>query len=415
MANPTTIEISPLAPKKFPNIKPVPGLRLCGQAVGLKSSGDKDLMIAELVKGTKIAGVMTNSRCPSAPVDWCRTILPEGRARAIIVNSGNANAFTGASGNKVVTSTVSRASKLFNCNPNEVYIASTGVIGEPLLEDQIAEKLSKVVTRLSPTSWKSASEAIMTTDTFAKAASVKTKIGSSEVVISGFAKGSGMIAPDMSTMLGFIFTNARLPAQVLQRLLRRAADSSFNSITVDGDTSTSDTLFLCATGKNARQKRILKSNDPDLKEFYNALESVCLNLANQIVSDGEGARKLITLNVSGAESKRAARNIGLSVANSPLVKTAVAGEDPNWGRIIMAVGKAGEKADRDKLSINIGGIPITHKGERSIDYNEAIVASYMKNKNIEISLDVGVGRSKATVWTCDLTHKYISINADYRS
>tara|TARA_B100000029_G_scaffold479151_1_gene525913 strand:- start:21319 stop:22566 length:1248 start_codon:yes stop_codon:yes gene_type:complete len=415
MANNTNIEISPLAPKKFPNINPVPGLRLCGQAVGLKSSGDKDLMIAELVKGTKIAGVMTNSRCPSAPVDWCRTILPKGTARAIIVNSGNANAFTGASGNQVVTSTVSRASKLFNCSPNEIYIASTGVIGEPLLEDEIAEKLSKVVTRLSPTSWKSASEAIMTTDTFAKAASTKTNIGNSEVIISGFAKGSGMIAPDMSTMLGFIFTNARLPAQVLQKLLRRAAESSFNSITVDGDTSTSDTLFLCATGKNTRQKRIHKSNDPDLKEFYNSLESVCINLAKQIVSDGEGAQKFITLNVFGAESKRAARAIGLSVANSPLVKTAVAGEDPNWGRIIMAVGKAGEKADRDRLSISIGGIPITDKGQRASDYNEAVVASYMKNRDIEISLNVGVGRSKATVWTCDLTHKYISINADYRS
>ncbi|NKB49687.1 MAG: bifunctional glutamate N-acetyltransferase/amino-acid acetyltransferase ArgJ [Alphaproteobacteria bacterium] len=410
-----TAAVSPLAPKGFPSIKPVAGVRLAGRAVGLKPGGAKDLMLAELAKGSTIAGVLTRSRCPSAPVDWCRAILPRGRARAIVVNSGNANAFTGNAGDQVVATTVATAAKLLGCRRDEIYIASTGVIGEPVSADYISGKLATVRRGLGVRAWRPAAEAIMTTDTFPKAASRTAKIGGAQVTISGFAKGSGMIAPDMATMLGFVFTDARLPAPILQKLLRRAADRSFNSITVDGDTSTSDTVLLAATGQIKGQPRINRANDPALADFYAALEAVCTDLAQQIVRDGEGAQKFVTVDVRGAESKRAARAIGLAIANSPLVKTAIAGEDPNWGRIVMAVGKAGEKADRDRLSIAIGGIAITEGGQLTPGYDEAPVAEYMKGAEIGISIDVGVGRGRATVWTCDLTHGYITINADYRS
>jgi glutamate N-acetyltransferase/amino-acid N-acetyltransferase len=415
MSKSVAAAVSPLAPKKFPSIKPVAGVRLTGRAIGLKPSGAKDLMLAELAKGTAIAGVLTRSRCPSAPVDWCREILPKGRARAIVVNSGNANAFTGAAGDRVVTNTVAAAARLIGCRRDEVYIASTGVIGEPVPPDFIAGKLAGVRRGLGARGWQPAAEAILTTDTFAKGASRTARIGNAEVTVSGFAKGSGMIAPDMATMLAFVFTNARLPAPVLQKLLRRATDRSFNAITVDGDTSTSDTVLLAATGQVRRQPRITRSNDPVLGEFRTALEQVCADLAQQIVRDGEGAQKFVTVNVRGAESSRAARAIGLAIANSPLVKTAIAGEDPNWGRIVMAVGKAGEKADRDRLSIAIGGIPITEDGQLVAGYDEAPVARHMKGAEIDLSVDVGVGRGRATVWTCDLTHGYITINADYRS
>ncbi|MCZ6591055.1 MAG: bifunctional glutamate N-acetyltransferase/amino-acid acetyltransferase ArgJ [Alphaproteobacteria bacterium] len=415
MSRSVSAAASPLAPKEFPPVKPVAGVRLSGRAVGLKPSGVKDLMLAELAKGTTIAGVLTRSRCPSAPVDWCRAILPKGRARAIVVNSGNANAFTGAAGDHVVANTVAAAARLIGCRRDEVYIASTGVIGEPVPPDFIAGKLATVRRGLGVRGWRSAAEAIMTTDTFPKIASRTAQIGGAEVTISGFAKGSGMIAPDMATMLAFVFTDARLPAPVLQKLLRRAADRSFNAITVDGDTSTSDTLLLCATGQARGQPRIGRSSDPALAGFSAALEEVCTDLAQQIVRDGEGAQKFVTVNVRGAESRRAARAIGLAIANSPLVKTAIAGEDPNWGRIVMAVGKAGEKADRDRLSIAIGGVPITEAGQRVPGYDEAPVAKHMKGLEIEMTVDVGVGRGRATVWTCDLTHGYITINADYRS
>jgi glutamate N-acetyltransferase/amino-acid N-acetyltransferase len=415
MSKSVTTAASPLAPKSFPAVKPVAGVRLSGRAAGLKPSGAKDLMVAELAKGTTIAGVLTRSRCPSAPVDWCRAILPKGRARAIVVNSGNANAFTGNAGDTVVANTVAAAAKLFGCRRDEVYIASTGVIGEPVPPDHIAGKLAGMRRTLGARAWRPAAEAIMTTDTFAKAASRTAKIGNATVTISGFAKGSGMIAPDMATMLGFVFTDARLPAPVLQKLLRRVTDRSFNAITVDGDTSTSDTVLLAATGQVKGQPRISRSNDPALAGFTAALEAVCTDLAQQIVRDGEGAQKFVTVNVRGAESKRAARAIGLAIANSPLVKTAIAGEDPNWGRIVMAVGKAGEKADRDRLSIAIGGIPITENGQLMPGYDEAPVARHMEGAEIDMDIDVGVGRGRATVWTCDLTHGYITINADYRS
>ena len=407
--------VSPLSPKNFPPIKSVPGVRLSGRAVGLKTSGAKDLMFAELARNTKIAGVFTRSRCTSAPVDWCKHILPHGKARAIIVNSGNANAFTGADGEIVVKNTVNKAVQLIGCSPKEIYIASTGVIGEPLPPFSIADNLASIRRGLGIRAWKTAAESIMTTDTFPKAASRLARIGNAEVVISGFAKGSGMIAPDMATMLGFIFTNARLPSQVLQKLLFKATKNSFNSITVDGDTSTSDTVLLSATGQVIGQPKVKRASDLIVADFYRALEEVCIDLAQQIVRDGEGAQKFINIIVSGAESKRAARVIGLAIANSPLVKTAVAGEDPNWGRIVMAVGKAGEKASRDKLSIDIGGNTITKDGRRVKEYDELLLANYMKKRDITISVDVGVGSGRASVWTCDLTHGYITINADYRS
>ena len=407
---------SPLAPAGFPEIANVCGVRLSGRAVGLKKHrGVKDLMVAAFAPGTTAAGVLTRSKCPSAPVEWCRTILPRGRARALVVNSGNANAFTGLAGDLQVAQTAGEAAQLFGCRAQDVYIASTGVIGEPRDPDYVASKLPEMKRALGAGHWQDAAEAIMTTDTFAKGASRKVRIGKTQVTISGFAKGSGMIAPDMATMLGFVFTDAKIPAPVLQRLVRWAADESFNAITVDSDTSTSDTVLMFATGQAKGQPRTTSAADKHLADFRAALRDVFVDLAQQVVRDGEGAQKFVTINVKGAESKRAARAVGLAVANSPLVKTAIAGEDANWGRIVMAVGKAGEKADRDRLSIAVGGVPITRLGQLVPGYDEAPVAAHMKGLEIDIDIDLGIGRGRGTVWTCDLTHGYISINADYRS
>jgi glutamate N-acetyltransferase/amino-acid N-acetyltransferase len=407
---------SPLAPARFPKIANVRGVRLSGRAVGLKKHrGVKDLMVAAFAPGTTAAGVLTRSKCPSAPVEWCRTILPRGSARALVVNSGNANAFTGLAGDLQVVQTAGEAAHLLGCRAQDVYLASTGVIGEPRDPDYVASKLPEMKRALGAGHWQDAAEAIMTTDTFAKGASRKVRIGKTQVTISGFAKGSGMIAPDMATMLGFVFTDAKIPAPVLQRLVRWAADESFNAITVDSDTSTSDTVLMFATGQAKGQPRIKSVADKRLADFRAALRDVFVDLAQQVVRDGEGAQKFVTINVKGAESKRAARAVGLAVANSPLVKTAIAGEDANWGRIVMAVGKAGEKADRDRLSIAIGGVPITRLGQLVTAYDEAPVAAHMQGLEIDIDIDLGIGRGRGTVWTCDLTHGYISINADYRS
>ena len=407
---------SPLAPARFPEISNVRGVRLSGRAVGLKKHrGVKDLMVAAFAPGTTAAGVLTRSKCPSAPVEWCRTILPRGSARALVVNSGNANAFTGIAGDLQVAQTAGEAAHLFGCRAQDVYVASTGVIGEPRDPDYVASKLPEMKRALGAGHWQDAAEAIMTTDTFAKGASRKVRIGKTQVTISGFAKGSGMIAPDMATMLGFVFTDAKIPAPVLQRLVRWAADESFNAITVDSDTSTSDTVLMFATGQAKGQPRIKSAADKHLADFRAVLRDVFVDLAQQVVRDGEGAQKFVTINVKGAESKRAARAVGLAVANSPLVKTAIAGEDANWGRIVMAVGKAGEKADRDRLSIAVGGVPITRLGQLVPGYDEAPVAAHMKGLEIDIDIDLGIGRGRGTVWTCDLTHGYISINADYRS
>jgi len=372
-------------------------------------------MVARLAPGTTVAGIFTKSRCPSAPVEWCRAVLPGGKIQAIVVNSGNANAFTGNAGDVVVAHTVKAAAKLVGCPRKQVFIASTGVIGVPVPPGYIAASLPKIVSELKPNSWRRAAEAILTTDTFPKGAMATARIGDTQVTVAGFAKGSGMIAPDMATMLGFVFTDAKIPARVLQTVLKAAADKSFNAITVDSDTSTSDTVLLCATGKGARHKPVKSARDGHLKDFRRALEAVMIDLAVQVVRDGEGAQKLIMIDVTGAVSAQSARRIGLSVANSPLVKTAVAGEDANWGRIVMAVGKAGEPADRDRLSIAMGGVPITAAGRVLDDYDEAPVAAHLKGSQIHIAIDIGLGRGHARVWTCDLTHGYITINADYRS
>ncbi|MCW8835213.1 MAG: bifunctional glutamate N-acetyltransferase/amino-acid acetyltransferase ArgJ [Rhodospirillales bacterium] len=405
---------SPLAPKAFPEMRPIAGVRLAAGAAGVRYSGRTDLMIAELSKGTTAAGVFTRSLCPSAPVDWCRKALASGKAQTLVVNSGNANAFTGKAGADAVKRTVAAAAKLMGCAQNQVYIASTGLIGEVLPDAKVTKALPKLAKALKPDAWTEAAAAIMTTDTFPKGATRTAKIGDTEVTINGIAKGSGMIAPDMATMLAFIFTDAAIPSDVLQASLTRAADRSFNAVTVDSDTSTSDSAMLFATGE-AKHPVVKKASDPHLRAFRAALEELCADLAQQIVRDGEGAEKLVSITVTGAASEKAARRIGLSIANSPLVKTAIAGQDANWGRIVMAVGKAGEKADRDKLSIAIGGVKVARRGAVVPGYDEGPVAAHMKGREIDISVDVGIGKGRSTVWTCDLTHRYIDINADYRS
>ncbi|SBW05604.1 Arginine biosynthesis bifunctional protein ArgJ (Includes: Glutamate N-acetyltransferase; Amino-acid acetyltransferase) [uncultured Alphaproteobacteria bacterium] len=407
-------KVSPLAPAAFPALVPVAGVRFAAASTGLRYSGRPDLMVAEVPAGSPVAGVFTRSKTRSAPVDWCREALKGGSARVIVVNSGNANAFTGKAGVAAVEATAAGAAETFGCGENEVFIASTGTIGVPLDASKIVAKLPEAKAALSAEAWEAAARAIMTTDTFPKAASVVTEIGGVPVTIAGFGKGSGMIQPDMATTLNFVFTDADLPAPVLQELLKAGADKSYNCITVDSDTSTSDTLLLVATRK-AGNAPVAKASDPALRKFRKALDGLLIDLAQQIVKDGEGASKFVTIAVSGAASAAAARRIGLAIANSPLVKTAIAGEDANWGRIIAAVGKSGETADRDRLTIAIGGVPVAAEGQAVPGYDETPVAAHFKGRYIDIAVDVGVGRGKATVWTCDLTHDYISINADYRS
>jgi glutamate N-acetyltransferase/amino-acid N-acetyltransferase len=405
---------SPLAPARFPELPPIPGVRLAAYAAGVRYQGRSDLMVAELAPGSTVAGVFTQSTMPGQPVIWCRECLPGGKIRAIVVNSGNANVFTGRAGRQVVESTAATAAGLLGCDPKEVFIASTGVIGEPPPVDRISAALPKLVPLLSATAWEQAARAIMTTDTFPKGATATAIIEGATVRINGFCKGSGMIAPDMATMLAYLFTDATLPASVLQPLLKAAADRSFNCVTVDGDTSTSDTLQVCAT-QQVRHAVIDRSDDPRLADFRRALDVVSIDLAQQLARDGEGAEKFVTIDVSGAETDQAARRIGLSIGNSPLVKTAIAAGDANWGRIVMAVGKAGEKADRDRLAISVGGIKIAAEGGPVPGYREGPVAEHMKGREIHVAVDLGLGRGRATVWTCDLTHGYIDINGSYRS
>jgi glutamate N-acetyltransferase/amino-acid N-acetyltransferase len=406
--------LSPLAPARFPVLASVAGVRLAAFACGIRYTGRYDLMLVELAPGSTIAGVFTRSLTAGAPVLWCRECLAGGTVRAIVANSGNSNTFTGRAGKEVVEATAAAASRLLECDPRQVFISSTGVIGEPPPADKIVGALPQVVPVLSPDGWEVAARAILTTDTFPKGATATAAIDGVEVRLNGFAKGSGMIAPDMATMLAYVFTDAALPHQVLQPLLVAAADRSFNSITVDGDTSTSDTVLLCATGQ-APHRAVASPGDRRLRDFRRALDAVMIDLAQQIVRDGEGAQKFVTIEVTGAATFRAARRIGLTIGNSPLVKTALSAGDPNWGRIVMAVGRAGEKADPDRLSIAIGGIPITASGGPVPGYDETPVAEHMKSRDIKIAVDVGVARGKATVWTCDLTHGYIDINASYRS
>ncbi len=406
--------VSPLAPARFPDMPVVAGVTLASHACGVRYEGRTDLLLVEMCDGTTAAGVFTKSLTASAPVEWCRTAVAKGRARILVVNSGNANAFTGSVGIASVKRTVDKAATLVGCKSSEVYIASTGTIGVRLPDEKITDALADARAKLKPETWHDAAKAFMTTDTYPKGATRTATIDGTTVVLNGIAKGAGMIAPDMATMLSYIFTDAALPAEVLQELLSKGVERSFNCITVDSDTSTSDTLMLFATGK-AKNKPIKDAKDKRLADFKAKLFDLLLDLSHQVVRDGEGATKFVTIHVSGAAGKRAARTIGMSIANSPLVKTAIAGEDANWGRVVAAVGKAGEKANRDKLSIRMGGVLVADKGEMAAGYDEAPVAAHFKGKDIIIEVDVGVGKGKATVWTCDLTHAYIDINGSYRS
>ncbi|HEX9568318.1 MAG TPA: bifunctional glutamate N-acetyltransferase/amino-acid acetyltransferase ArgJ [Rhodospirillales bacterium] len=406
--------VSPLAPKSFPNLPAVDGVVFATAEAGIKYRNRRDVLLAIFDKGTTVAGVFTQSKCPSAPVEWCKAALKPGRARALLVNSGNANAFTGKRGSEAVKASAAMVADLLGCKPKDVFLASTGVIGEPLDPQKFAAVLGKTAKRAAPGPWLDAASAIMTTDTYPKGATRRVQIGDATVTINGIAKGAGMIAPDMATMLAFVVTDAALPANVLQALLAKGVRGSFNAITVDGDTSTSDTLLMFATGK-AGNPKINAAGDKRLRAFRAALDDLLRDLAHQVVRDGEGARKFVEIRIAGATSKKSARRIAMSVANSPLVKTAIAGEDANWGRVVMAVGKAGEPADRDRLSISFGDIRVAANGERDPDYSEAAASAYMKNQHIVITVDLGIGKGRDTVWTCDLTKEYVAINGDYRS
>ena len=407
--------ISPLAPKAYPELPAVAGVRFATAEAGIKYKNRTDVLLAVFDKGTQVAGVFTRSKCPSAPVDWCKAALVSGKARALLVNSGNANAFTGKRGRQTVKLSAAMVAEVVGCPPKQVYLASTGVIGEPLDPGKFEGVVADMSARTDPHLWLDAARAIMTTDTFPKVATRQARIGGATVTINGIAKGAGMIAPDMATMLAFVATDAAIAAPVLQSLLSAGVKDSFNAVTVDSDTSTSDTLLLFATGAAAGAPRIDSPRDRRLGEFRKALDDLLLDLAQQVVRDGEGARKFVEVRVTGATSKRSARRIGMSIANSPLVKTAIAGEDANWGRIVMAVGKAGEPADRDRLAIWFGDTRVAVKGERDPAYSEARTSAIMKEQAIVITVDLGLGKASDRVYTCDLTKEYVAINGDYRS
>ena len=409
--------ISPLAPTDVPEMPAIAGVKLATAAAGIRYQGRTDVLLAVLDKGTTVAGVFTQSKCASAPVDWCRAKLSRGTARALVVNSGNANAFTGKTGRQSTAMTASIAAKAVGCSPNEVFLASTGVIGEPLDATKFDGVLGGLAESAEPGEWMSAAKAIMTTDTFPKVATATVKLGKAKVTINGMAKGAGMIAPDMATMLAFVFTDAPVAAGSLQSLLKSSVEDTFNAVTIDGDTSTSDTLLAFATGTAAARgaPRISRASDPRLKAFAKAFRAVLADLAEQVARDGEGARHLVEIIVEGAVSKASARKIAMSVANSPLVKTAIAGEDANWGRVVMAVGKAGEPANRDRLSISFNGIRVASRGARDPSYDEAQVSATMKKPEIQIRIALGLGKGRDRVLTCDLTKEYVAINGDYRS
>ncbi len=408
-----TSSVSPLA-VALPALPPLAGVRLNAAEVGIRYKGRTDVVMMEVPSGSTAAGVFTSNKCPGAPVDWCRAALGGGKARLVVVNAGNANVFTGKAGRDACVATAAAAGKLAGCPPKQVFVASTGVIGEVLPHEKLIAGLPALHDGLTEDGWEAAARGIMTTDTFPKAATRVAKIGDAEVRITGIAKGSGMIAPDMATMLCFVFTDAKIPAPALQAMLRKGVDTTFNATTVDSDTSTSDTVLLIATGQT-KHPRVPAEGGPILKDFAAQLRDLLLDLALQVVRDGEGAQKLVKINVTGATTARSAKKIAMTVANSPLVKTAIAGEDANWGRIVMAVGKAGEPADRDKLSIGVGGTWMAKEGGVVPGYDETPVVAHMKGQEIEIDIDIGLGRGKSTVWTCDLTHGYIDINGSYRS
>ena len=406
MADPSPLSVP------LPALVPVAGVRLGAAEAGIRYKGRTDLVLAELAPGTAVAGVFTRNRCPGAPIDWCRDALGAGRARALVVNSGNANVFTGRAGAEAVAVTARAAAALVGCKPQEVFVASTGVIGQVLPHERLVAALPALHATLDAGAWEAAARGIMTTDTFPKAATRIARIGEAEVRLTGIAKGSGMVAPDMATMLCFVFTDAAIPPDLLQDMLRRGVKRSFNCTTVDSDTSTSDTVLLFATGQAGHPKVTAKKA---LRDFRDQLADLLLELALQVVRDGEGAQKLVRIDVSGAESDGSARRVALAVANSPLVKTAIAGEDANWGRIVMAVGKAGEPADRDRLSVGIGGTWMARRGAVVDGYDEAPVVEHMRGRELAIAVDLGLGKGVGTAWTCDLTHGYIDINGSYRS
>ncbi len=443
---------SPLAPVTLAKLPPLAGVRLAAGAAGIRYKNRSDLLLVTLADGTQAAGVFTQSKTASAPVEWCRRQLAPGIARALVVNSGNANAFTGKAGADAAAAVAQSAAAAIGCSAREVFLASTGVIGEPLPAEKITQLLPELAQSGSADGWRAAAEAIMTTDTYPKLATASAEIDGRKVTINGIAKGSGMIAPAMATLLAFVFTDASLPAPVLQALLSEGVKPSFNSITVDSDTSTSDTLLLFATGKGARHAAIAKANDKRLNDFRRALDAVLFDLALQVVRDGEGAQKLIAVDVTGAVSDESARKIALAIANSPLVKTAIAGGDANWGRVVMAVGKAGEAADRDKLKIWFsspvyggggpraqrvvegakrgrgtalrldrrgsmveGAILVAENGARAAGYDEAAATRAVSGREVSIAVDLGLGNGRARVYTCDFTEDYIRINARYRT
>ncbi len=409
--------LSPLAPTAYPEMPPIDGVRFATGAAGVRYPGRTDVLLALFDEGTQVAGVFTKSKCPSAPVDWCKSRVGGGKARALLVNSGNANAFTGKTGKEAAKFSAKLVAAATGAPERRIFLASTGVIGEPLDASKFDGLLDTLAKNARPDAWMDAARAIMTTDTYPKLATRSATIDGVEVRLGGIAKGAGMIAPDMATMLSFVFTDAAIAAPALQKLLSKSVEGSFNSITIDSDTSTSDTLLLFATGKAAQRgaPKIDAAGDRRLKDFKRALDELLLDLAHQVVRDGEGARKFVKITVEGAVSTKAAKRIALSIANSPLVKTAIAGEDANWGRIVMAVGKAGEEADRDRLAIWFGDVRVAHKGHRDPAYDEAQVSTIMKRDDIVVRVDIGLGDGAATVWTCDLTKEYVAINGDYRS
>ena len=410
--------VSPLAPSRFPDLPAVAGVLLAAHAAALRYRGRPDVMLAALAPGSRVAGVFTRSRCASAPVEWCREHLGRGTARAVLCNAGNANAFTGAAGLVTVLESARAVADTLDAAPQDVYLASTGVIGEPLGAEAMRAAVEKAAQALGPPSpdrWRAAADAIRTTDTFPKGAGGEARIDGETVRLAGIAKGSGMIAPDMATMLAFVFTDADLPAPVLQALLAGAVDRSFNRITVDSDTSTSDSVLLFATGAVKPARPITDPSDPRLAEFRSLLDAAMLDLAHQIVRDGEGASKFVEVVVEGAQSDEAARRIALGIGNSPLVKTMLAAADANWGRLVMAVGKAGEAADRDRLALWIGDEQCAEGGRIRDGYSEERATEHLKGDEVRLRADVGVGDGSATIWTCDLTHAYIDINAGYRS
>ena len=408
--------ISPLAPKTYADMPPVRGVRMATAAAGIKYRNRTDVLMMVFDRPAAVAGVFTRSKCPSAPVDFCRANLPGGVARAVVVNSGNANAFTGRKGRESTRMTAEAAARAVGCSEGEVFLASTGVIGEPLDATKFSGVLDGLAASGTEDFWFEAAKAIMTTDTYPKVATRTASLGGVTVTINGIAKGAGMIAPDMATMLSFVVTDADIPAPVLQSLLSAGVGPTFNSVTVDSDTSTSDTLMLFATGAAAADGQTpVTADDAALDGFRAALTDLLRDLALQVVRDGEGARKMVKVTVEGAESDEAAKRIALSIANSPLVKTAVAGEDANWGRVVMAVGKSGEMADRDRLAIWFGDVRVAVDGERDPAYSEDAASAVMKREDIPVRVEIGLGNGRATVWTCDLTKEYVEINGDYRS